>query len=52
MKIKVTIRKHGGDDMYSWAVFVNGVIKLNGLSQREARYYRDLFIKGNGKMPV
>lgn len=35
---KVTYRKHGGDDLYSWAVFIGDRMVLNGLSRREARY--------------
>lgn len=40
---KVTIKEYGGDDKYSWAVFVDGnVIRgLTGLSKQQAVYYRD-----------
>lgn len=39
----VKIRKYGGDDAYSWAVFLNGKVipELTGLNQSQARYYRD-----------
>lgn len=39
---KVTMRKYGGDDQYSWAVFVDGRPFWTGLSKREASYYRKL----------
>lgn len=39
---KITIRKWNGDDAYSWAVFVNNRMILNGLSRREAQYERDI----------
>jgi hypothetical protein len=42
---RVTMRKHFGDDIYSWCVFVDGVPIINGLSRDEARYYRDKEIK-------
>ena len=38
---RVFIRKSGGDDAYSWAVFVDGQRKWTGLSFREAKDYRD-----------
>jgi hypothetical protein len=41
-KPKVTTRKYMGDDQYSWAVFIDGRPKWTGLSQREARYYKQL----------
>lgn len=42
-KHKVTIRKWNGDDMYSWAVFVNGSVipGLSGLSRSEAQHWRE-----------
>lgn len=42
--VRVSIKKHEGDDVYSWAVFVNGVVVtgLTGLSRREARFLRSL----------
>lgn len=40
---RYTIRKYMGDDTLSWAVFLKagGPPILTGLSQHEARYYRD-----------
>lgn len=35
---RVTYRKHGGDDRYSWSVFVDGVEKWNGMSRDEATW--------------
>lgn len=42
-RTRVTIRKWNGDDLYSWAVFVDGVVRtgLTGLNRRQAQYYRD-----------
>lgn len=40
--VRVSIKKRE-DDVYSWAVFVNGVATgLTGLSRREARFLRSL----------
>jgi len=43
MTTKVRVRKWGGDDHYSWAVFVNNQVipELTGLSRYQARYYAD-----------
>lgn len=40
---KVTIKKWNGDDLYSWAVFVDGQVQLQltGLNRSQAQYYRD-----------
>jgi hypothetical protein len=38
---RVKMRKHGGDDLYSWAVFVDGRIKWDGMSRSEAAWRRD-----------
>lgn len=35
---RVTYRKHGGDDRYSWSVFVDGIEKWNGMCRREAEW--------------
>lgn len=46
-KSRVTMRKStglascGGDDLYSWAVFVDGRLKWNGMSKSEATWRRD-----------
>ena len=39
---KVTTRKWGGDDAYSWAVFVEGQTKpvVSGLGREEARSHK------------
>lgn len=39
---KVTTKKYGGDDLYSWAVFVNGrvVNGLTGLNRAQAKHYK------------
>lgn len=42
-----TIKKYMGDDIYSWAVFKNGIPILTGLSRSEAQYHRDQLKKGN-----
>ena len=39
-KPKITARKHGGDDAYSWAVFINGRPAFTGLSRSQVAYYR------------
>lgn len=44
-KHKITSRKDGGDDVYSWAVFVNGSVFVSGLSQHEALYYKRQALK-------
>lgn len=36
------IRKSGGDDCYSWALFDNGRMMYNGMSRSEAQYRRDI----------
>jgi hypothetical protein len=38
-----TARQVGGDDGYCWAVFVNGIMRLNGLTRREVAYWRSVF---------
>jgi hypothetical protein len=40
MKYKITARKFGGDDAYSWAVFVNGSPVVTGLSRSEVAYHK------------
>lgn len=37
-KSRVTYRKSGGDDKYSWSVFVDGVEKWDGMCRREAEW--------------
>lgn len=38
-----TMKQVGGDDGYQWCVFVNGRMKVNGCTKREAQSYRDQF---------
>lgn len=38
----VRIAKWNGNDLYSWAVFVDGRPKWTGLSRREASYYAQI----------
>lgn len=40
VKIRITARKYQGDDLYSWAVFIDGRPFVTGLSRREVPYYR------------
>lgn len=40
MKSKITARKLGGNDRFSWAVLVNGSPVITGLSRDEAQYHR------------
>ena len=37
---KWTCKKYMGDDLYSWALFKNGVPVMEGMSQSEARYHK------------
>lgn len=37
---KITARKHGGNDEYSWAVFIAGRMFVNGLSKREVPHFK------------
>jgi hypothetical protein len=41
-KIKVTARKYGGDDLYSWAVFRSDQARpvVTGLGRSEVAYYK------------
>lgn len=41
-KPKITAKKWGGDDAYSWAVFVNGRPAVTGLLRSQVAYYRKL----------
>ena len=40
----VTISKYGGDDLYSWAVFVNNRPVVTGLSREEAQYHKRIIV--------
>lgn len=37
---RVKVRKSGGDDRYSWALFIDGREKWNGMSRDEAAWRR------------
>ena len=37
---RITARKYGGDDAYSWAVFLDGRPVVTGLSRPEVAYYK------------
>ncbi len=39
-KYGITARKHGGDDRYSWAVFVKGRLAYSGMEYREIGFYK------------
>lgn len=39
-KQRITARKYGGDDAYSWAVFIDGQPFVTGLTRREVSYYK------------
>ena len=39
---KITARKWEGDDMYSWAVFIDNQVFVSGLSKRQVDYYKKL----------
>ena len=40
MKQRITARKYQGDDLQSWAVFLDGIPMMTGLSKREVPYYK------------
>jgi hypothetical protein len=42
---RVTARKYGGDDAYSWAVFIDGRPWITGLHRSEVAHYRTKAIK-------
>ena len=41
-KPKVTVRKFNGDDNYSWAVLIDGVVVYSGLHSSERKHYKKL----------
>ena len=45
-KPKITARKHGGDDCYSWAVFRDGRLMFAGLGRGEVAYYKQKAAEG------
>jgi hypothetical protein len=40
VKPRITARKYGGDDAYSWAVFIDGSPMVTGLTRREVPYHK------------
>ena len=38
---RVTARKYMGDDLYSWAVFIDGRPFVTGLGRSEVPYYKE-----------
>lgn len=42
---RVTARKYMGDDAGSWAVFVDGRVRVTGLTKSEVAGYKTRFIK-------
>lgn len=44
-KYKITAKKHGGDDAYSWCIFVNGSPRVNGLTLPEVDYHKCSILK-------
>jgi hypothetical protein len=40
IKPKITAKKYGGDDSYSWAVFIDGRPFVTGLTRREVDHYK------------
>lgn len=45
-KPKITAKKFGGDDAYSWAVFIDGRPAYTGLARSQVPYYKQLAEKG------
>lgn len=39
---RITARKYMGDDIYSWAVFLDGKPAYTGLSKGQVSYYKSL----------
>lgn len=39
-KKRVTAKKYMGDDLYSWAVFLDGVPVVTGLAKTQVKYYK------------
>lgn len=44
-RLKISAKKYGGDDCYSWAVFVRGRPAMTGLGRSEVDYYKRQLIK-------
>lgn len=43
-KRRSAYRKWQGDDMYSWALFIDGRVAYSGMSQSEAKWRRDRYV--------
>lgn len=43
-KHKITAKKFGGDDCYSWAVFEQGRPVVTGLGRLEVNYYKRMLV--------
>lgn len=43
-QLGITMRQEGGDDGYSYVVR-HGSKSISGLTRREAKYYRDQFVR-------
>ncbi len=41
-KSRITVRKYNGDDIYSWAVFLDGKPAYTGLSKGQSKFYKRL----------
>lgn len=41
-KSRVSARKYGGDDAYSWAVFIDELPMVTGLTKSEVSYYKKI----------
>jgi hypothetical protein len=41
MKDRITAKKYGGDDAYSWAIFFDGKPIMTGLTKSEVPYYKE-----------
>lgn len=48
MAAKARIRKYGGDDQYSWAVFLDGRPVMTGETRSGAQYHRDVLRERKG----
>ena len=42
--LRVRIRKDGGDDAYSWAIFILGKMVYSGMDKNEAEWRRRRYI--------
>jgi hypothetical protein len=43
---KITVKKLGGNDMYSWAVLIDGRPAFTGLSRAEVPHYKKIATEG------